>query len=466
MKKWNRVLAAAMAAVMAAGLTACGGGKAPETTSAATEAAKAETEAQAAAETTAAPAAAEGLAVNTTDPIEITFSWWGGDSRHEATLKAVDAFMKKYPNITVKSSYSAWDGWEDKMSSQFATGTAPDVNQINWNWITSFSSDGSAFYDLNKLSDILDLTQFSQGYLDQCTVAGKLQGVPISMTGRIFYWNKTTYEKAGLETPKTLAELTAAGKVFEEKLGKDYYPLAMNEYDRTIFMVYYLESKYGKAWVENSQLQYTKEEIEDGLQFIQSLEEQHVIPSIATIAGDGAASFDKNPKWMEGKYAGIFEWDSSASKFEKALSEGQEFVVGEELADMGDYKGGFAKVSMCYGISENTKYPAECAALVNFLLNEEAGVAPVGSERGIPCSAAGLQICKDQGLLDPIVTEANEKVLSYVSFPLDPKFEASALKATNEGVYWDVMAGLSYGDYDIDEASDVLIEGINKVLQK
>ena len=74
--------------------------------------------------------------------------------------------MEKYPNITVKSSYSAWDGWEDKMSSQFATGTAPDVNQINWNWITSFSSDGSAFYDLNKLSDILDLTQFSQGYLD------------------------------------------------------------------------------------------------------------------------------------------------------------------------------------------------------------------------------------------------------------------------------------------------------------
>ena len=84
MKKWNRVLAAAMAAVMAAGLTACGGGKAPETTAAATEAAKAETEAQAAEETTAAPAAAEGLAVNTTDPIEITFSWWGGDSRHEA----------------------------------------------------------------------------------------------------------------------------------------------------------------------------------------------------------------------------------------------------------------------------------------------------------------------------------------------------------------------------------------------
>ena len=28
----------------------------------------------------------EGLTVNTTDPITITMSWWGGDGRHEATL--------------------------------------------------------------------------------------------------------------------------------------------------------------------------------------------------------------------------------------------------------------------------------------------------------------------------------------------------------------------------------------------
>ncbi len=329
-KNWKKALTLVMAAAMAAGLAGCGNGakQAEETTAAQTEAAKTEA-AKTEAETTAEPTEAEGLTVNTTDPIEISFSWWGGDSRHEATLAAVDAFMKKYPNITVKTSYSAWDGWEDKMSSQFATGTAPDVNQINWNWITSFSSDGSAFYDLNKLSDILDLSQFSEDYLAQCTVADKLQGVPISMTGRIFYWNKTTSDQAGIETPKTLADLRAAGKVFQEKLGDDYYPLAMNEYDRTIFMVYYLESKYGKAWVENNELQYSEDEIKDGLEFIQSLEADHVIPSIATIAGDGAASFDKNPKWMEGKYAGILDCDSAATKQHGALNEGQEFVLVE-----------------------------------------------------------------------------------------------------------------------------------------
>ena len=62
---------------------------------------------------------------------------------------------------------------------------------------------------------------------DRCVVAGKLQAVPISVTGKCFFWNKTTFEKAGLEIPKTMDELLNAGAVFRDKLGDEYYPLAM-----------------------------------------------------------------------------------------------------------------------------------------------------------------------------------------------------------------------------------------------
>lgn len=462
-KSMKKLLALSLASMMTLSLAACGGGGNNETTAttAATEAGGETTEA-----TTAAPAEAEGLTVNTTDPINISLSWWGGDARHDATMAAVNKFMEKYPNITVEMQYAAWSGWEDKMSAAFSTNSAADVNQINWNWITSFSADGSKFYDLNKLSDILDLTQFPENYLADCSGAGKLQGVPISMTGRIFYWNKTTFDAAGLETPKTLADLMAAGPVFQETLGDDYYPLVLNAYDRSILMVFYLESVYGKPWVENNQLQYSEEEIIEGMEFIQSLEDAHVIPEIRTVRSNGADSVDKDQNWMEGKYAGIFEWDSSATKFEGALNDGQEFVVGEQLADMGDYNGGFAKVSMCFAISENTEHPAECAALINFLLNEEEGVELMASERGIPVSAAGLAICEEKGLLNELVAEANQKVLEYVAFPLDPLFEAAALKAEPEGIYWDTFEGLSYGDYDVNDAAEILVEGVNDVLNK
>ena len=264
----------------------------------------------------------------------LTFSWWGGDSRHEATQQAVEAF-KAATGIDVQCTYSAWSGWEDKMSQYFASDSAFDVNQINWNWLYSFTNaDGSSkFYDLNQVADVIDLSQFSEKALAQCTIDGQLLAIPVSMTGRIFYWNKTTFEKAGLETPTTLADLMAAGPVFAEKLGDDYYPLALGAYDKMILMVYYVESVYGKDWVVDGQLNYTTEEIAKGLEFIQSLEDNHVIPTAQTLTGDGADSLDKNPKWMEGKYAGIFEWDSAASKYSSALDDANKdgFTVGEKF---------------------------------------------------------------------------------------------------------------------------------------
>ena len=395
----------------------------------------------------------------------LTFSWWGGDARHEATQAAVDAF-KAQTGADVVCTYSAWSGWEDKMSQYFASDSAFDVNQVNWNWLFSFTNaDGSSkFYDLNEVADVIDLSQFDEGALGQCTVDGKLLAIPVSMTGRIFYWNKTTFEKAGLETPKTLADLMAAGPIFAEKLGDECYPLALGSYDKMILMVHDLECKYGKDWVVDGKLNYSEEEVIEGLAFIQSLEDAHVIPSSETLTGDGADSLDKNPKWMEGKYAGIFEWDSSASKFSAALNEGQEFIVGDYFTDMGEYQGGFTKVSMAMCIANTAADKKLAASLIEFLLNSEEGARLMNSQRGIPLSKAANALCLSEGLLNEKVAEANSKVMAWCKNALDPKFEAAALK-NSDGVYADAMEGLSYGDYSVEEAAEALIEGITEVLE-
>lgn len=451
----KRVMAAGMVAAMALTTVACGGSA---DNSASTD--KAEAPAEDAAPATEAAAAEDD---GSYDECTLTISWWGGDSRHTATQAAVDAFMKAYPGITVETTYSAWDGWEEKMATAFAAGTAQDVNQINWNWITQYDSDGTTFLNLNDYASVIDLSQVDEKYLSMCEASdGSLAGLPISMTGRIFYWDKTTFDEVGCEIPTTLAALKDCGEKFKA-YGDDYYPLALGEYDRMILMVYYLESVYGTDWVTGDTLNYTKDQIVEGLEFIQSLEDAHVIPSIATIAGDGAASLDQNQNWIDGHYAGIFEWDSSASKFGVALEEGRELVVGDYLTDLGDNKGGYAKVSMCWAINAQTAHPKEAAMLVNYLANNEEAAQILASERGIPVSESALTAANDAGLLNETVVEANGKVLAWVSNSLDPYFEDSQLKGS-DGVYYDAMAGLSYGDYTADEAADVLIDGITGVI--
>ena len=441
-------------AVGAAGLLAACGGSSNST---------------AASSTASSAAAAESVAGLSTDPVTLTMSWWGGESRHNAYQDAIKAFSAEHTTITVNPTFAAWSGWEDTMSTKFAGGVAEDVCQINWNWLYNYSGNGQTFMDLNSVTDYLDLTQWDDAKLAACNVANAQQCVPVSMTGRIFYWNMTTFNKAGItEVPKTLDDLMNAGKAFKEKLGDDYYPLHLGAYDRMILMVFYLESKYGKDWADptTSTLNYTADEIAEGIDFIKSLVDGHVIMSLPTYYGsNGDNAAHQSNEWITGKMAGIFEWDSSASKFEKALNEGQEFFVGNYFADMGEYHGGFTKVSLALAISNTAADKNAAAQLIEFLLNSDEGAKLMKSERGIPLSKKANELCAQEGLLNAKVAEANAKVLDWCSNKLDPKFESSALKSS-DGVYYDVMDGLSYKDYSIEEAAQALCDGITEVLAK
>ena len=132
MKKMKRA-ALAMASVTAISLVGCGGSN--TTTTADTKA--------------AGESSAEGG--NSGDISgNITFSWWGGDSRHEATEKAIEAFQAKYEGVTVSPEYGAWSGWEEKQS-------------LN---IDLYSNNGTNFADLNQYADIIDLSQFPESALE------------------------------------------------------------------------------------------------------------------------------------------------------------------------------------------------------------------------------------------------------------------------------------------------------------
>ena len=440
-------------AVGAAGLLAACGGSSNST---------------AASSTASSAAAAESVAGLSTDPVTLTMSWWGGESRHNAYQDAIKAFSAEHSNITVNPTFAAWSGWEDTMSTKFAGGVAEDVCQINWNWLYNYSSNGQTFMDLNSVTDYLDLSQWDDAKLAACNVANAQQCVPVSMTGRIFFWNMTTFNKAGItEVPKTLDDLMNAGKTFKEKLGDDYYPLHLGAYDRMILMVFYLESKYGKDWADpvTSTLNYTEDEIAEGIDFIKSLVDGHVMMNLKTYysANSDTATHQSN-EWITGKIAGIFEWDSAASKYSSALDDANKdgFTVGEEIK-FGDNNGGFSKVSMGLAITKTSKCVAEAATLINFLLNEEKGASIMGSECGIPASKAGLAAAQAAGAVKELVAEANGKVLAFVGFHLDPLFESNDLKANGTGVYQEVFDTVDYDNASGADVVDTLLDGMSAV---
>lgn len=437
-KTWKKIGAFALAGMMAAAVTGCMPTAVEETTEA---------------------VPAEEMKVDTETPITLRMNWWGGDSRHQATLEAIKKFEEKYPNITVEPEYEAFNGHEEKVALAVKSGNAADVMQLDWSWVFTYSPDGNNFYDLNQVSSILDLSNYSDGDKEVFTINGKLNAIPISNTGRVFCWNKTTFDKAGAKIPTTLDELLEAGKTF---LAYDpsYYPMVTKELDRAFLMVYYLQCKYGKEWVKDGVPQYTQEEIAEGFDFLKELEENHVIPTLEKVAGDGADLIDTNANWIDGHYAGIFLYDTSVVKHAEAVTDG-EFIIGDYIK-MGEYQGGFLKVNQAFGISATTEHPAEAAALIQFLTAEQEGVTILGDTRGVPANQAGLSMLDLSGSQ---VAEANAKATEWCSFKMDPTFERNSFTGA-DGTFYNALQLSSYGESDSMTCAQMVLDGLAEELAR
>ncbi|MEQ2677387.1 ABC transporter substrate-binding protein [Enterocloster citroniae] len=448
----KKLALAVLTGLLAASLTGCMPSAAPS--SAAGAAAQTEKQGQ-----PSETGGKEGTSEESEGEATIRMNWWGGDSRHEATLKGIHAFEELHPNIHVEPEYEAYSGHQEKIALALNSKVAADVLQMNMNWIFDYSPKGDTFLDLNTVSDVLDLTAYEQSDLDFYTINGSLQAVPISKTGRVFFWNKTTFDKIGVPIPSTLDELVEAGKKFSEYENGSYYPLVILENEKIYMMMYFLECKYGKPWVDDMELQYSREELIDGFEFMKMLEDNHVLPSSEKMAGDGADLIDTNQNWIDGHYAGIYMWDSNLQKHQEALEDG-ECIIGPML-EMGDYHGGLLKISQCLAIPATTKHPKEAAMLIEYLFGSEEGARFLGDSRGVPCNAKGLAALD---LSDSLAAKANEHVMDWGGYMMDIVFSNSVL-SSDDGIFLLTIQSQSYGQMSAEQCADMVIDGVNQAIE-
>ena len=336
-------------------------------------------------------------------PVELRMSWWGGNSRHQATLKALEAFEKTHPEIKVKAEYTGWDGHLSRLTTQMASGTEPDVMQTNWPWLIIFSKNGEGYYDLNKLKNELDLNQYQAKDLQSTTINGKLNGLPISVNAPVFYYNDVTWEKAGLAYPKTWDELFAAGKSFQQKLGKNYYPYSMVDQDVILLLNAYMMQKYQKPMFDSrGKFTWDDAQWQEAFSFVKRLSDDHVVPSPKTLSSYGKGNLYEMKPWINGEWGGTFTWNISIRMYINNLTPPAKLVLGDYVMLPGVTESGvYFKTAQMFSVAKSSKHPKEAAMLVNFLLNDPQAIEALGLERGIPLSKTAETLLTQKGVIDP-----------------------------------------------------------------
>lgn len=330
---------------------------------------------------------------------EISLSWWGNDVRNEYTIEAVSRFEKLHPDIKVKCSYSEWSGYEARSQVQMVSGTEADVMQINVGWLSQYSADGKGYYDIEKLTDTVDLSNFSDEMLEFGRRNGILNAVPIAMNAETVYVNKTLYEKYGLDIPKTWDDLFAAAKVMSPD---GVYPISGTSKSIWLYCIAYAEQNNGKHFFnENSEITFSREDFSIMIDLYNRLVSEKVMPKVEDYQRFNIENL---------VYAGTIAWVSDALNYNKAtIDRGSEVVAADYTVSDGMTPGvgWYEKPATLYAISRNTSHPEEAALLLDYMLNSPGWAQLQGVEKGIPVSLAARDYLNEQGMLEGLQYEAS-----------------------------------------------------------
>ena len=412
--------------------------------------------------------------VQAANPQVLRFAWWGGAARHAATLKAIAAFEQLNPGLKIKAEYMGFNGYLERLTTQIAGGSEPDVMQINWAWMAMFSKRGNGFTDLDPYRSVLALDQFSAEDLATGRVAGKLNALPVSYTARVLLWNPTTFERAGLPLPRTWDELFASGAVFRNKLGDRHYPLDGELYDMILLSQAWVHQRHGTPYLDNTpgqapRVAMTLEAAHDWVRAYRRLVDGHTATSLPLRASLGGAEkpTEQQQDWVVGNWAGNYTWDTVIGLRGGTLKPPQTLALGEFPTLPGAKNSGlFGRPALMYAVGRNCKQPELAARFANFMLTDPGAAAILGRTRGPPAAREPLQTLLRENKLPPLELQAHQMIQKLkgagrIDLPA-PHFEHARLHKFMREVFETV----AYRKSDATKAAERLVKEGNALLRR
>jgi oligogalacturonide transport system substrate-binding protein len=419
----------------------------------------------------AAASLAGALPAAAQTPATLRFSWWGGGERHETTLKAIAAFEAKNPGVKIKGEYMGFGGYQERLTTQIAGGQEPDIMQINWAWMSTYSKRGDGFLDLGAHKPLLSLKEFSDEEIRMGTIGGKLNGLPTSYTARLFVWNKAAFDRAGLKLPATWDELFAAGKPFQAKNGDKAYVIDGELYDMLLLSQTYIQQKHGTPYVDpqEARVAMSPQALLEWVQTYKRLVDGKVATPLPYRASLGGAEkpTEQQPDWVNGQWAGNYTWDSVLRLRASTLDKQQKLEIGDFLTLPGAKASGiFGRPSLMFVASKRTKHPEVAAKFINFLLTDPEAARILGLTRGVPAADSALKVLVDEKRIDALELKAWQQIRTAkeagrITLP-SPLFESPRVQKFMREVFEQV----AYGKLTEQQAAARLLDEGNAMLAR
>lgn len=322
--------------------------------------------------------AGENPSATSTEPVELSIFWWGGEARAKMTEDALALYTQKHPNVTFKKTWQANQGYFEKLATLITGGDAPDIYQIDDNYLTEYA-ERNATLDLTsyKESGKLKVDRFPESLWQYGVVDGKLAGVAFGENTQGLVYNKTLLQKHNLPEPKigmSWEELITWAENVTTVTG---VPGTMDpSADYKAFWVWLRQN--GKDLYNGKQPGFTADDVAKWFTLWKGARDRKATPTSDVIQEGNATDITKQLV-VTGKAATSWVWVNQMPELKKNTKD--ELGV---VSYPGNPNAQWARASMYFSVFKNSAKKDVAVDVVNFLANDPEAGKILGTDRGLP----------------------------------------------------------------------------------
>lgn len=393
--------------------------------------------------------------------VNLRFLWWGGDARHKATIEAINKYRQLHPNVNIEAEYGGYDGYFQKLTTQLAGSTAPDIIQIDPPWLYDFSKQGDFFVDLNTV-DLIDKSIFDKKLLsDQSSWKGKLQGLPTGVIAEeVFIFNQDFFARHGIDpnTQWTWDKLLETGEKVHQANANDYL-LHTTEHIQPLLTAY-MQQKTGDTLVKDDFTFSVDEKLaSEAFGYLKSMLDKGVLrPFAETTAG---TAIDEHLKWQESQSGILMDATSVIPK----IAGNSKFKLGVATIPIlpGAKNSGIEiRPAQLLSINAKSKDVNEAAKFLNWFFTDREAIQILKDTRGVPSTTVAMKQLSEANLISPLVTEATEENVKAAGLPASPiSFDSQLTK-----IFSDLIDQVAYQKMTPEQAGPQLVKKYAEKLQE
>lgn len=344
------------------------------------------------------------------EKITIRIAWWGDSGRQKLTQQALDLYEEEHENITFEPVVSDWDGYFDKLAIQTASGSMPDIVQMDYMYINTYTRNRS-LADLSEYIEdgTIDISPIDSALLDTGVVDGRMTGIPFSTNIMAVGANPSLFEEAGIALPEsgwTWNEFKEAAETIYEKTGKLGVVVSPVE-DVNILQCWLRQNGEELFRSDYQGLDCDDSTLAAYLDFFKELMDSGAMPDPDEYAKIQTLGIQNGP--MATKDAAmILEWHNYGVKIEEQNDEIE--MLPMPTIENGGRSGLWQKPGMFFSVSDTSLVKDACAEFINWLVNSEEANLILRGERGVPASLEMREVMLESGKLAP----QQEKMYAYI----------------------------------------------------